>query len=264
LLGFGPGHVHRDCGFSCRRGVNALEYALPTAGGRFIFCPDGRLPSEAHWCPGADGGEGITVFQRGTPQLTKRQLTNFPDCGNLQFIPALPACAARSIRCRHFLRRTRHDALIRPLACALAGLALYIAVIALQFSAIEVFGREHAATLVSFPEQLYITGFWELACLVLLFIIILPPIKLLLLALVLLGLRLSRPPYVLRLLFRIYSQIGSWAMIEVFLVGFFVAYTRLVNLATVGSAPQPGDWRTDAGNRRRRCHARPGSGVAGN
>ena len=53
------------------------------------------------------------------------------------------------------------------------------------------------------------------------------------LALVLLGLRLSRPPYVLRLLFRIYSQIGPWAMIEVFLVGFFVAYTRLVNLATV-------------------------------
>jgi paraquat-inducible protein A len=215
-------------------GSNALEYALATAGRRFIFSLNGRLPSGAHWCPAADGGEGITVFQRGTPQPTKRQLTNCRDCGHLQFIPVLPACAtARCIRCRHVLRRTRHDPLVRPLACALAGLALYIAVIALQFSAIEIFGREHAATLVSFPEQLYITGFWELACLVLLFIIILPPIKLLLLALVLLGLRLSRPPYVLRLLFRIYSQIGPWAMIEVFLVGFFVAYTRLVNLATV-------------------------------
>ena len=174
------------------------------------------------------------MFQRRTSELTKRHLTNCLECGQLQFIPALPPCAtARCIRCRHVLRRTRHDPLIRPLACALAGLALYVAVIALQFSAIEVFGREHAATLVSFPQQLYIAGFWELACLVLLFIIILPPLKLLLLALVLLGLRLPRPPYVVRPLFRIYSQIGPWAMIEVFLVGFFVAYTRLVNLATV-------------------------------
>jgi paraquat-inducible protein A len=169
-----------------------------------------------------------------TSELTKRQLTSCLGCGHLQFVPALPPCAtARCIRCHRVLRRTRHDPLIRPLACALAGLALYVAVIALQFSAIRVFGREHAATLVFFPEQLYIAGFWELACLVLLFIIILPPIKLLSLTLVLLGLRLRRPPYVLRPLFRIYSQIGPWAMIEVFLVGFFVAYTRLVNLAIV-------------------------------
>ena len=60
-----------------------------------------------------------------------------------------------------------------------------------------------------------------------------PPIKLLLLAAVLLGLRLRHPPRILRILFRWQRAIGPWAMVEVFLVGFFVAYTRLVGLASV-------------------------------
>ncbi len=131
------------------------------------------------------------------------------------------------------LRRTRREPLTRPLACALAGLALYGVVITLQFLAIEIYGLGHATTLLSFPAQLNESGFWELAALVLLFVIVLPPIKLLLLALVLGGLRLPRPPHALRVLFRWYSLIGPWAMTEVFLVGFFVAYTRLVGLANV-------------------------------
>ena len=131
------------------------------------------------------------------------------------------------------LRRARRDPLIRPLACALAGLALYGAVIALQFMGIEVFGRSNDATLISFPAELTASGFWPLAVLFVLFIIVLPPLKLLLLAAVLAGLRLKRPPAILRTLFRWYGLIGPWAMIEVFLVGVFVAYTRLVGLATV-------------------------------
>ena len=122
---------------------------------------------------------------------------------------------------------------MRPLACALAGLLLYGAVIVLQFMGLEVFGRSHAATLVAFPAALATSGFWPLSVLFLLFIIVLPPLKLLLLAVVLAGLRLKRPPRALRLLFRWYGLIGPWAMVEVFLVGVFVAYTRLIGLATV-------------------------------
>jgi paraquat-inducible protein A len=131
------------------------------------------------------------------------------------------------------LRRTRHEPLIRPLACALAGLALYTVVITLQFMAVEIYGLGHATTLVSFPAQLDASQFWELAALVLLFIIVLPPIKLLLLAVVLSGLHLPHPPRAIRVLFRWYDMIGPWAMVDVFLVGFFVAYTRLVGFATV-------------------------------
>jgi paraquat-inducible protein A len=110
---------------------------------------------------------------------------------------------------------------------------LYGAVIALQFMGIEIFGRSNDATLISFPAELTDSGFWPLAVLFLLFIIVLPPLKLLLLASVLSGLRLRQPPAILRTLFRCYGLIGPWAMIEVFLVGVFVAYTRLIGLATV-------------------------------
>ncbi|OYV38208.1 MAG: hypothetical protein B7Z80_10680, partial [Rhodospirillales bacterium 20-64-7] len=50
----------------------------------------------------------------------------------------------------------------------MAGLLLYGAVIALQFTAISVYGRGHSATLASFPAELTATGFWELAGLFLL------------------------------------------------------------------------------------------------
>ncbi len=166
--------------------------------------------------------------------LTQRQPCICAACGYLQSIPPLPPRAvARCVQCQQTIRRIRREPLTRPLACALAGLALYAVVIALQFMAIEVFGRGNAASLVSFPVQLTASGFWELAVLFLLFIIILPPVKLLLLVLVLLGLRLPQPPRALRILFRWYSAVGPWAMVEVFLVGFFVAYSRLVGLATV-------------------------------
>lgn len=165
---------------------------------------------------------------------TDRQLHDCPSCGRLQVVPSLPPQAtARCLRCQQVLRRTRSEPLTRPLACALAGLALYGVVITMQFVAIAVYGRGHATTLLSFPAQLDDSGYWELAAAFLLFVIALPPLKLLLLTVVLAGLRLRRPPGVLRVLFRWYGRIGPWAMVEVFLVGLFVAYTRLIGLARV-------------------------------
>lgn len=144
---------------------------------------------------------------------------------------------ARCVRCRTALRTARQGPLSRPLAFALAGLMLFGSVIALQFMSIEIFGRGHAATLLSFPVELTGSGFWELAVLFVLFILVFPPLKLLLLVGVLGGLRLRRPPDALRPLFRAYGRISPWAMVEVFLVGFFVAYTRLIGLATVNVGP---------------------------
>jgi paraquat-inducible protein A len=166
--------------------------------------------------------------------MTGRDLRDCPACGRLQPVPAMPPCAtARCLRCNHVLRRTRPEPLVRPLACALAGLALYGVVLTLQFMSIDIFGLGHAATLLAFPAQLGATRFWELAVLFFLFIILLPPLKLTILAIVLLALRLPHPPHAIRLLFRLHGAIGPWAMVEVFLVGFFVAYTRLVGLANV-------------------------------
>jgi paraquat-inducible protein A len=127
--------------------------------------------------------------------------------------------------------------LTRPLACATAGLALYTVTIILPFLAISLWIEDHTTWLMTFPASLNENGYWELSAVVLLFVIVLPPLKLLLLASVLAGLRLAAPPTMLRLLFRWYSWISPWAMVEVFLVGVMVAYSRLVDLANISIEP---------------------------
>jgi paraquat-inducible protein A len=155
-------------------------------------------------------------------------------CGYLQRLPEIgERFALQCARCHHVLRRRRPNPLVCPLACALAGLALFVVVILLQFMGISVLGLSTDTSLVSFPETLTDTGFWGLSILFLLFVLILPPLKLAILTLVLLGLRLRRPPSILRVVFRCYVIVGPWAMVEVFLAGFFVAYSRLIGLAEV-------------------------------
>lgn len=177
------------------------------------------------------------------PQLTARQLCareprECPACGCLQIIPSLPPrSTARCIRCDRVLRRTKREPLTRPLAWAMAGLALYTVVITLRFLAIQVWIEGHTSWLLAFPALLNEHGYWELSSVVLLCVILLPPLKLLLLASVLTGLRLATPPGLLRVMFRWYGWISPWAMIEVFLVGVMVAYSRLVDLATVSIGP---------------------------
>jgi paraquat-inducible protein A len=82
--------------------------------------------------------------------------------------------------------------------------------------------------------QLQVCGLWELAAVFLLSVLALPPLRLTLLALVLIGVRLAHPP---RALFRCCEAIGPWAMTQVFLIEFFVAYSRLADLARIDIGP---------------------------
>jgi paraquat-inducible protein A len=123
------------------------------------------------------------------------------------------------------------------LAWAAAGLALYTVVITLRFLAIKLWIKGHVSWLLKFPVLLSEHGYWELSAVVVLCVILLPPLKLLLLASVLTGLRFPTAPALLRVMFRWYGWISPWAMIEVFLIGVMVAYSRLVDLATVSMGP---------------------------
>lgn len=168
----------------------------------------------------------------------ERHLRECPDCGLFQVVPALPARATASCtRCGAVLRRTRRDPLGRALAWAIAGLALYSVALTTPLIGLDLYGRSRDAVLLSAPIQLDHQGMWELAALVLATVVLMPLLKLLLLTGVLLALRLQRPPRFLPYLFRWYERIGPWAMIEVFLLGLFVAYTKLLDLAQVEIGP---------------------------
>ncbi|CAH2601622.1 Paraquat-inducible protein A [Rhodovastum atsumiense] len=161
-------------------------------------------------------------------------LRECPDCGLFLRLPALDrGTVARCPRCAAVLRRHRTDPQGRALAFAVTGLLLLALATQMPFLSLDIAGRAQATVLLSGPEALEGQGLWELALVVLATTVIVPLAKLLCLAWVLVGLRLRRPPRHLSAVFRWVERLTPWAMVEVFMLGLFVAYTKLVDLAHV-------------------------------
>lgn len=161
-------------------------------------------------------------------------LRECPDCGLLQAIPALAkhvtvACS----RCDKILRRTRRRSSLRALAMALTSITLFGIAVWSPFLSVEILGQQRNTTMASLPAAFVEDGMWELGLLVLVTSIIMPFCKISVVLLTLVGLRTPNPPRWLPFLFRMYHQVGRWSMVEVFLLGVFVAFTRLGAIATV-------------------------------
>ncbi len=162
------------------------------------------------------------------------RLRECADCGLIQHLPPLPrGSVARCPRCNAVLRRRRVDPAGRALALALTGILLFAIALAEPFIDIHVRGIARFTTLLSGPIALEQVGFWPLALAVLATTIAVPLARLLALAYVLLGQQQARPPRHLYAVFRWVERLNPWSMAEVFLLGVFVAYTRLVDIAEV-------------------------------
>jgi paraquat-inducible protein A len=162
------------------------------------------------------------------------RLRECPDCGLLLRLPALPRGAvARCPRCEAVLRRRHADPIGRPLALTLTGLLLFALANGLPFIELDYRTGSRAINLFTGPEELNTFGMWELALVVLLTTLAVPLAKLLALSWVLLALHLRRPPAHLYTVMRWIEWLGPWSMVEVFLLGVFVAYTRLTAIAHV-------------------------------
>ncbi|WP_165982721.1 paraquat-inducible protein A [Dankookia rubra] len=129
------------------------------------------------------------------------------------------------------------DPLGRPLALALAALCLYLAAVSLPLLSIDLRGRETSSTLLGLPGGFDRFDHWELTAVTATTVLLLPLLRIAMLAAVLAGLRLRRPPRRLYRLYRWQAKLRPWAMVEVFLLGVFVAYTRLTALADVDVGP---------------------------
>ncbi len=162
------------------------------------------------------------------------RLRECDDCGLLQHLPALPAHAvARCPRCSLVLRRRRSEPTIRPLALAATGLVLMWVAAQFPFLDLRVSGQEHQTTLVSGPRELAAYDQWILAVVVLATTLMIPLLRLGGLAWVLLNLERQPARLYMAPLFRWIERLKPWSMIEVFMLGMFVAYTKLIDLAQV-------------------------------
>jgi paraquat-inducible protein A len=160
------------------------------------------------------------------------------DCGLFQHVPHLEdgerACC---MRCDRVLRTGRKDSMNRALACAFGALVLFVMALQLPFMDVTAVGRTYSANLFTGPNMLDNRGMWEISLVVMATLIAMPAAQFLLLLTVLLGLRAPNPPPFLPRLFGWVERIRPWSMVEVFLLGVFVAYTRLQAIATVDVGP---------------------------
>jgi paraquat-inducible protein A len=176
----------------------------------------------------------MNVSRASQPVLRECQ-----DCGLFQSVALLPSGdAAHCRRCDATLRRGSTNGMNRALACYLAAFVLLALATQLPFLDLRSVGRFYQATLFTGPAELEDHGMWEISILVLITLVAVPVIQLVLAITVLLGLRLEHPPQSLRRVYGWVEVLRPWSMIEVFLLGVFVAYTRLQAIAEVevGSA----------------------------
>ncbi len=197
------------------------------------------------------------------------------DCGLFQTLPALEqGDAAYCPRCNATLRHGRRDSANKVLACVIAALMLFVLALNLPLMHVDAArrvtpagvltraarrgggglgvrarppprplrhgaapGPDTTAGLFTGPSRLGDRGMWEIGIVVLITLVGMPAVQLFLLLFVLLGIRLEHPPRILPRLFGWIERIRPWSMIEVFLLGLLVAYSRLKAIATVNVEP---------------------------
>jgi paraquat-inducible protein A len=159
---------------------------------------------------------------------TAARLRECPDCGQFQTVPPLPPAArAMCLRCDAVLRHTRRDPLSLPLALNAAGLILFGLGTGMTMMSVSTAGQQHVASLISGPVGLEQHGLWSLSVVVLITTAAVPLARLLCMLTVLVGLRLPNPPGELPAVYAWVERLRPWSMVEIFMLGLFVAYVRL-------------------------------------
>jgi paraquat-inducible protein A len=172
--------------------------------------------------------------EAGERWRTPARLRECPSCGRFQIVPSLlPGASARCLRCDGLLRRAREDPLGRALALNLAALSLLGIACLMSLMTVSTAGMVRNANLFSGPRDMGSSGLWQLSVVVLFTTVAAPTLKLLAMAYVLIGLRLPSPPRHLRRVFAVVEHLRPWSMIEVFLLGVMVAYTKLIDLVHI-------------------------------
>ena len=151
-----------------------------------------------------------------------------------QAVPPLrPGIVAECLRCGELLRRRRRDSLDVTLALNLTGLVLFGIAIAFPLFRMNLSGLHRDTSMPLLPLRFEQQGLWQLGLVVLGTTLMAPVLRLALTVGAILGLRLGWRADVLAACVRWRVWLAPWAMTEVFLLGAFVAYTRLSSIATV-------------------------------
>jgi len=124
-----------------------------------------------------------------------------------------------------------------PLVCVCVASVLFIMSLSLPIMSLHVLGRFATATVFDGPIRLVGYGSWELSVLVVGTLMVVPTLKLAVMLASLVAATLSWPSRWLAWFFGWLEHITPWSMLEVYLVGAGVAYTRLRAISDVEVGP---------------------------
>lgn len=166
-------------------------------------------------------------------------LVECPCCGAFQRLEQIPpGTVARCARCGQSLERRNKEApLATPLAFCITSAALYIATLASTLMTLDLYGRERTVDLLTGPMELLHEGWGEVGVLVGIVTIIAPGIVIAMVGLILTAGFFEELPDWAPNLLAWYEKLRPWSMMEVYILGIFVAYTKLVDLAHVEVGP---------------------------
>lgn len=158
-------------------------------------------------------------------------------CGLVQTLPPLsPTHRAICCRCATPLAHAASTRNHWTVALALSALIFYLPAILLPLLRIERLGQRHEDSLLSGLIALFSQGYWFIGGVVLLFSVILPPLKLLTL-LALSSQIAAIHQHHRALLYRLVELLGRWGMLDVMLVAILIAFVKLGHLVHISAGP---------------------------
>jgi paraquat-inducible protein A len=154
-----------------------------------------------------------------------------PDCGTLLSLPPLPGhSSAVCLRCHSQVETTIGRSINAALACTVATLLLLLPVDTLPLLRADLLGQSSVESLIGGVARLWEHDWIVLAGLSVIFVMVLPAVRTVLLTLVLGALRLRLRPRWLGHAFRWVVWLERWAMLDVFLLAVAVGYYYLTSI----------------------------------
>jgi paraquat-inducible protein A len=157
-----------------------------------------------------------------------------PACDQMLKRPAIPdRHEARCPRCQTVLIDRKHHSIEWCLATALAGLILIFPANIFPILSLKALGLEQSETIFESVKAMYNSGLYFVAGLVLFCAIIIPFIKLVLMAYMSACLLWHQKAPFLAWCMRGYQQLDSWGMLEIYMLGILVSIIKLIDVAAV-------------------------------
>ncbi|WP_426399172.1 paraquat-inducible protein A [Ralstonia sp. R-29] len=192
-----------------------------------IEAPDGATPSAALR---ADAVKAVSAKQAG--------LVVCHTCGSVQPLHDGEA-HQRCSRCHTALHERRPASISRTAALLLAAALLYIPANLLPVMHSTSLGRSEDDTILSGVAYFWTSGDWGLAAVVFIASVVVPMLKLAILALLVFAAhrRSTWRPHERTRLYRLVERIGRWSMLDVFVVALTVALVHFGSFAVITAGP---------------------------